>query len=370
MAVCVEQMCGVSSRAAGTAVARAFAAQGAQCAVIPVGLPGGGAATAIADILEAPLDALLVADEGTAELAAAGERAVLLVSPRAGSGPFDTSSAIVGRSVAAALEASPLIRELYIDIAPVDSGDCAWHDGGAGFLGALGAAADAPLDGGVSGLGGIAGIDLRAAQEVLAGRRLVLVASRDDAEAPLTGLRGITSRLGSRDDVTLERQLAVDTALQHLADACRAAGGPVSGIARGGAAHGGLGFAVLSLGGRVQRGLEACSDLTGLPDTLRRADLIVTGCDELDFGRWDKTAVLEIAALVNAEVPIVALARQNHITARELRSQLIESAHSLRVEPARSPSDAERDRVMSDITAATLAVAVSWFPPERRPSSI
>ena len=357
MAVCVEQMCGVSSRAAGTAVARAFAAQGAQCAVIPVGLAGAGAAEAIADIIDAPLALLLVADDGTAELAVSGQTGVVLVSPRGHEQRFSASSHLVGRAVAAVLATHPEIRDLYLDVAT-----CPWHDGGAGFLEALGALADSALAAGVDGLPGIGRIDLGPALELLTGRRLVLVASSDDTESPLTGLRGITSRLDADDGPSLERRLGIDTALQHLAEACQRGGGPVSGIARGGAACGGLGFAVLSLGGQVLRGLDACSALTGLPDTLRRADLIVTGCDELDFGRWDKTVVLEIAGMIHAEVPVVALARENHITARELRSQLIESAHSLRVEPARSPDGAEVERVIDDITGATRGVAASWFP--------
>ncbi len=366
MAICVEQMCGLSSRDAGTAMARAFAAQGAQCAVIPVGLSGGGAAAAIADILDAPLDALVVTDDGTAELAVAGRRGMLLVNPRTDQELFEAGSALVGDAVAAALQSYPQIHDLIIDV-----GACTWHDGGAGFLGALGAGADVALDSGVSALGGLGVVDLRPALGLVGDRNLVLVGTNDEVDSPLTGLRGITSRLGTRDDLSLERQLGLDTALQHLVDACRRAGGRASGISRGGAAHGGLGFAVLTLGGRVQRGLEVCSELTGLPDTLRRADLIVTGCDELDFGRWDRTVVLEVAGMVHAETPVVAVARENHITAREVRSQLIEAAHSLRVEPARSPGEAERLRVMDDITRAASSVAASWFPtapgPSRRP---
>ena len=356
-------MCGVSSRDAGTALARAFVAQGARCAVIPVGLSGGGAAAAIADILDAPLDALVVTDDGTAELAVAGRRGMLLVSPRARQGLFEASSALVGHDVAAALQSYPQIHDLVIDV-----GACTWHDGGAGFLGALGASADVALDSGVSALTGLGVVDLQPALDLVADRNLVLVGSSDDVESPLTGLRGITSRLGTRDELSLERQLGLDTALQHLADACRRAGGGASGISRGGAAHGGLGFAALSLGGRVQRGLDVCSELTGLPDTLRRADLIITGCDELDFGRWDRTVVLEVSGMVQAETPVVAVARENHITAREVRSQLIEAAHSLRVEPARSASEAERLRVMDDITRAARSVAVSWFPTVSGPS--
>ncbi len=356
-------MCGVSSRDAGTALARAFVAQGARCAVIPVGLSGGGAAAAIADILDAPLDALVVTDDGTAELAVAGRRGMLLVSPRARQGLFEASSALVGHAVAAALQSYPQIHDLVIDV-----GACTWHDGGAGFLGALGASADVALDSGVSALTGLGVVDLQPALDLVADRNVVLVGSSDDVESPLTGLRGITSRLGTRDELSLERQLGLDTALQHLADACRRAGGGASGISRGGAAHGGLGFAALSLGGRVQRGLDVCSELTGLPDTLRRADLIITGCDELDFGRWDRTVVLEVSGMVQAETPVVAVARENHITAREVRSQLIEAAHSLRVEPARSASEAERLRVMDDITRAARSVAVSWFPTVSGPS--
>ena len=350
-------MCGISSLDAGTAVARAFAARGAQCAVVPIGLPGAGAATAIADTIDAELTPLLVTDDGAVEVAVADERAVLSVSPRHGEDQFAVGSGLVGEGVRELIAVHPAVRDIHLDLDRAD-----WHDGGAGFLAALGARADVPLDSGVDALRGLSRIDLAPAVSVLAGRRLTLIATTEDAGSPLTGLRGITSRLGSRDDLPLERQLEIDQTLQGLADACQQARGAASGIARGGAAHGGLGFAVLTLGGRVLRGLDVCSALTGLSDSLQAADLIVTGCDELDFGHWDKTAVLEIAAEVRAAVPVVALARENHITARELRSQLIESAHSLHVRPALDPTGPDRERVMADITRTVSGVAQSWFP--------
>ena len=350
-------MCGISSLDAGTAVARAFAARGAECAVVPVGVAGAGAGRAIADIWNAELSPLLVTEEGAAEAAVADERAVLAVSPRRSGEPFTGGSRLAGAALGALVAAEPQVRDVYLDLDSVD-----WHDGGAGFLAALGARGDVPLDSGVDALRGVSEVDLAPVTRTLADRRVTLVASSEDAGSPLTGLRGITARLSGGDDLPLERQLAIDTALQDLADACRRAGGAATGITRGGSAHGGLGFAVLTLGGRVQRGLDVCSDLTGLARSLRLADLIVTGCDELDFGHWDKTAVIEVAAVVEAAVPVVALARENHITARELRSQLIESAHSLHVRPALGPTASERTRVMSDITDAAAGLAMSWFP--------
>ncbi len=364
MLICVEQMCGISSLDAGTAVARAFAERGAQCAVVPIGLPGSGAAAALADAIDAPLSPVVVTDGGSAEGAVAGDTALLAVVASEASDRFAAGSGLVGTALDALLAAHPSVRDIYLDVT-----GGGWHDGGAGLLSALGARADVTLDAGVDGLRGITAIDLSPAVARLGGRRITLVAATEDAGSPLTGLRGITSRLGGRDDLPLERQLEIDQALQDLADACRRAGGPASGISRGGSSHGGLGFAVLTLGGRVQRGLDVCSGLTGLSASVAQADLVVTGCDELDFGHWDKTAVIEIAAEVGAAVPVIAVARENHITARELRSQLIESAHSLQVAPASDPLGADRARVMSQITEAASGIARSWFPDRSDPAA-
>ena len=192
--ICVEQMCGVSSLDAGTAVARAFAARGAQCAVVPLGLPGAGAATALADTIDADLGPLLVTAEGAAEAAVSGDRAVLSVSPRSGDRPFATGSSVVGDALRALVTAHPDVREVLLDVGSAD-----WHDGGAGLLAALGARADAPLDAGVDALTGISTIDLGPVTRLLRERRITLVATTEDANSPLTGLRGITSRLGTRD---------------------------------------------------------------------------------------------------------------------------------------------------------------------------
>lgn len=346
--VCVDPMCGLTSNDAGTAIARAFAARGAECAVVPMGQAGRGASESIADLLGAeprlwqtePGSGLLVA-LAVAERAAVADVQALDDSPIP---DFAGSSRPAGEVVGSILRAHPGLERLYLDVHAAR-----WHDGGAGFLSSLGALADAPLTEGVGALAGVTRVDIAPATT-----RIVLLASPEEATTPLTGLRGMTVRRGRQEGIGLPDQLATDRALERFASACRPVPPGVSGTSDGGGARGGLGFAVQALGGCVRTGDAACAELADLPGTLAVADLVIVGCDELDFGHWDETSVLPLAAAVDARVPVVALARRNHVSNRELRTRAIEAAHSLVAEDRDVPSSDRITRLLSGLAATWL----------------
>ncbi|CAI9419606.1 glycerate kinase family protein [Nocardioides sp. T2.26MG-1] len=200
----------------------------------------------------------------------------------------------------------------------VGLGGSGTNDGGAGLLAALGATADRPLDAGVAGLAGVSRVELP-------DYPLPLVAATD-VDNPLTGLFGAAKVFGPQKGIPEDRLPVVDGWLEELAVATdrRVA------LSKGAGAAGGLGFALLLLGGTREPGIGLVADAVRLPERARAADLVITGEGAFDFSsRSGKVpyGVAEIAA--EAVRPCVALAGQVLVGAREMRALGIESAYSL-----------------------------------------
>lgn len=317
----------LSPRQAAVALARGFAAA-ADVAVI--GLADGGRALGLAlaepdgemETLHtgwlARRDALVAV--GADPVPIAEEPGRRDPSEQAGD-PLAGSSADLGRLVGYALRrARP--ETLAIDLTDLDV-----HDAGAGLLGALGAVADVPLDAGPEPLAAATTVDLGAVRERLAGCELVgLVPSGQDSDL-LLGLRGVTSRRGRRLGTSAERMLALDAALERFA--CAAAGQQLA-RAPGSGASGGLGFAILALGGRLTTPAAFCADATALDRALAAADLVVTGCDSFDFGSRGGGVVTELARRCEAaQTPLVVVSPLVGMSGREMRVMGVESAHPL-----------------------------------------
>ena len=96
---------------------------------------------------------------------------------------------------------------------------------------------------------------------------------------PLLGLRGITSLRGRPAGLDTETLLRTDAALEQLARlaAPRLMSSPGAG------ACGGLGLAVLALGGRLTTGPAVTFGSAVGQAALPGADLVVTGCSAFDF---------------------------------------------------------------------------------------
>ena len=158
----------------------------------------------------------------------------------------------------------------------VGLGGSGTNDGGAGLLGALGATADRPLDGGTTALAGLTTLDVAPARARLAGIRLV---AASDVDNPLTGLFGATKTFGPQKGISEERLPVVDGVLEALA----AATDRRTALEKGAGAAGGLGFALLLLGATRTPGFDVVADAVDLAARARSADLVVTGEGAFDF---------------------------------------------------------------------------------------
>lgn len=197
-------------------------------------------------------------------------------------------------------------------------GGSATNDGGAGFLQALGArlldvdGRDIPT--GLAGLEKVASIDLAPAVQALGPARLIALS---DVTNPLVGSRGALRVFGPQKGLAQDPDAldAYDRWMVRygalLDAACRAVAAPrfrsLAGVPGAGAA-GGLGAAVLALGGTLTPGIDAVLDRTGFDEALRDCDVVVTGEGMMDGQTAGGKAPLGVARRARAAgVPVVAV---------------------------------------------------------------
>ena len=128
----------------------------------------------------------------------------------------------------------------------------------------------------------------------------------------------------------------------------------------GAGACGGLGFAVLALGGRLMSGPELV--LTSADGVRARAgaDLMLTGCSVFDFARRGGGVVAAVAELAAGSLsPCVLIAGEVVVGAREMRAMGIEAAYAVRESSLDSPVGEVTEAELRQ-TAARVARSWRW----------
>jgi len=208
-------------------------------------------------------------------------------------------------------------------------GGSAVNDGGAGMLAALGAA---PVD--VAGYALPYGGAYLNAAAALAGpprlRQVRLVAATD-VDNPLTGLHGASKVYGPQKGASEEDIYRLDAALERFAGVLEREFG-VADLQRqpGGGAAGGIGAALLALGGRVVSGIGLVSTLIGLEKELDAADLVITGEGSFDHQSLRGKVVAGIAnGARDRGLPCVVLCGRNETGYREAAGAGVTETFSL-----------------------------------------
>jgi glycerate kinase len=198
------------------------------------------------------------------------------------------------------------------------------NDGGAGMLAALGATAEGgSLDEGPAGLAELTEVDLAQVRERFAGVDLLMAS---DVDNPLLGINGATKIYGPQKGLPEERHFTVDSWLQRFAELTDRK----LAATKGAGAAGGLGFALLLLGGTRSSGVDMVMEAVGLADKVRDADLVVTGEGAFDFSSGSGKVPYGVAEVAAQHlVPCIALAGQVLIGSREMRTLGVESAYSV-----------------------------------------
>lgn len=306
MRVCIATgaMAGVGAAEAGSILGGAFARRGAQVAV--VGLAGPG-----------ELSDVLGGQPGVVVVGPVGDERIPGIDVRA-------SSWLIGSQVLAAIREGA--SELFVDLTRGQA-----HDGGAGLLAALGARSDVPLAEGVAELAGLSRLDLDEPLAKVSQISLTGIVPAGEEGLRLTGLRGVTARNGHAAGVDPAVLIGVDDALAGFAQRC------CPGLAElpGSGAAGGVGAAILALGGRLTTASAASADRLALTQTVERADLVITGGTRFDFGNAGGEVVSLVVGLAQAAaVPCVVVADTVWMSNREMRTRGVQSAHEASSAPA------------------------------------
>jgi glycerate kinase len=266
--------------------------------------------------------------------------------------PMRATTYGVGQAIGAALDAGA--RRIIVGL-----GGSATNDGGAGLLAALGAAADVRLDAGPDGLAGVTRVDLAPARARLDGIELVIAV---DVDLALLGMFGATKTFGTQKGLTDSQIIAVDGVLDRFVEATCGSTPAERRIAdaKGAGAAGGLGFALMLLGGHAVSGIDLVAETVGLTTQAGAHDLVVTGEGAYDFSsRAGKVAFGVATVAAAAARPCIVLAGQVLVGSREMRAMGIESAYSMTDVVGLEASMGE-----AYASLATLAerVARTWSP--------
>jgi glycerate kinase len=321
--------------------------------VLDAALSGKRIAVATVDPLGRPVsgDVLIAGDVGYVESAHAC--GLHLLSP-AERDPKVTSSYGLGALVAAAANAGA--AEIVIGL-----GGSATNDGGAGMLAALGAvpvdATGQPLPRG--------GAALAACADVVGTLTIppLRMAGATDVDNPLTGIFGASAVFGPQKGASRDDVLALDAALERFAAVLSDSlpGCPPDLAARPGAgAAGGIGAAVLALGGSMRSGIAMVRELTGLDTLLDTADLVITGEGSLDDQSLRGKVVAGVAAAARDRgVPCVVLAGRSSIGRREAAAVGITDTYTL-VDHYAGDMGRAMSQAASGLVALGTRIAHQW----------
>jgi glycerate 2-kinase len=296
--------------------------------------------------------AVLLTGDGSAYVESAQACGLHLLAPDERD-PKVTTSYGLGVLIRAAVEAGA--HTVVIGL-----GGSATNDGGAGMLAALGVvprdASGAPLPYGGAAL---AALDRLDGTPLLRGATLV---AATDVDSPLLGLRGASAVYGPQKGATDNDVQVLDTALARLADAMERdlPGCPARiGLQAGGGAAGGIGAALLALGGTRESGIALVRRVTGFDTELAAAGLVVTGEGKYDWQSLRGKVVAGVAAAaLDHGLSCVVLAGQVQVGKRESAAAGVEAAYSV-AEHAGSVAAAMEDPRAQLIALATR-IAKEW----------
>ncbi|QSB13533.1 glycerate kinase [Natronosporangium hydrolyticum] len=298
---------------------------------------------------------LVLGDTGYVESAQACGLHLLAESER---DPTVTTSYGLGLLIGSAVAGG--VRRVVVGL-----GGSAVNDGGAGMLAALGAGpvdragyALPPGGAAVAAASGLAG------QPQLYGAELV---AATDVDNPLLGPAGASAVFGPQKGAGEAEVALLDAALAQWATVLeQQLPGCPAGLATlpGGGAAGGLGAALLALGGRVEAGMALVRRLTGLDHAIAEADLVITGEGSFDSQSLRGKVAAAVAGAARARgVPCLVVAGRATVPVTEATAAGVTGVFSL-VE--HFGGDAARAMAEPAAGLKELAAQIATDPPSRR----
>jgi glycerate 2-kinase len=216
----------------------------------------------------------------------------------------------VGQLIAAAVRASA--GRIVVGL-----GGSSCTDGGRGMVEAF-AAADARST---------TAAGLAAGRTLLAGVELI---AATDVEHPLLGPMGAAAVFGPQKGADPDTVRVLEQRLSDWAVELNAAAGRAVSDQPGAGAAGGIGAALLALGGRRESGAAIIAEHTRLADDVAAASLVITGEGRFDDQSLHGKVVSALAAGARSRrIPVLVLAGQVTLDEAALRQAGIEAAFSI-----------------------------------------
>jgi glycerate kinase len=215
----------------------------------------------------------------------------------------------VGQLIAAAVRAG---AERIV----VGLGGSACTDGGRGMVDELGADGRSTTT-----------ARLAAARQLLAGVELI---AATDVEHPLLGPMGAATVFGPQKGADPDTVRVLEQRLTDWAAELNAAAGRAVGDEPGAGAAGGIGAALLALGGRRESGAAIIAEQTRLADDVAAAQLVITGEGRFDDQSLHGKVVSALAAGARARrIPVLVLAGQVTLDEATMREGGIAAVFSI-----------------------------------------
>ena len=255
----------------------------------------------VADGGEGTTDAVVAAEKG--EWIEAEVCGPLMEKVRARYGRLDAHRAVIEMAAASGLTLVPLekrdplkatsygtgelirhaLDQGFTDIS-IAIGGSATNDGGMGCIRALGGrfldAGGRALEGRGEDLEKVCTIDVSALDQRLANAKITVMC---DVTNPLCGENGATWTFGAQKGATPEMQARLEAGMLNYRDVLRKQFGIDPDAIQGAGAAGGLGAALVFLGGEMKSGIDTVLDLIGFDQRLEGTDLVVTGEGRTDW---------------------------------------------------------------------------------------
>ena len=217
--------------------------------------------------------------------------------------PFETSTFGVGEMFKKVLDMG--IREIYIGL-----GGSATNDGGAGMLASLGAkfynAEGREIGYTPKELKNIAKIDFSEFDKRISETKISILS---DVRNELCGETGASYIFGAQKGATPEGIKELDSILRKYGDIIDDLTGKKYSQMQGSGAAGGLGFALLSVcKGEFKEGIVEVMNLINLENTIKGADLVITGEGRIDNQSVFGKAPVGVAKMAKKfDIPVIAV---------------------------------------------------------------
>lgn len=253
--------------------------------------------------------------------------------------PLDASSYGVGQAIRHVIDlgATRIVVAL---------GGSASTDGGAGMLAALGARFLDEDGEEIQPSGGnlriVSAIDMSA---IISLTHVELVGA-SDVTNPLTGIRGAAHVFGPQKGADTATVEDLDAALIHLAERAEAAGLPQARAAKtapGAGSAGGIGYAILLLGGGLVSGAEFFLNLLDFDRRVAASDVVITGEGSMDE-QTKHGKLISVVTERSGSIPVIAVVGRNTLTTDGISQLGLTCVYAL---TDRTDEDSSRDAALS-----------------------